>query len=234
MLRGHGAGAVVALLTVGVSILPASALAATTTERASVSSAGTEGNGPSARFGGDTAVTANGRFVAFGSEASNLVAGDVNGAKDIFVRDRLSGSTERVSVSTSGQEANVGSGGPSLSADGRYVAFSSAASNLVAGDTNARNDTFVRDRQSGTTERVSLSSAGAEGDNLSGAPAISSDGRFVAFWSYASNLVAGDTNGQSDVFLRDRQSGTTERISVSTAGAQGDGLSQVPTISGDG
>jgi Tol biopolymer transport system component len=203
-----------------------------TTERVSVASGGAEGNAGS----GSPAISADGRFVVFASGASNLVAGDTNNTADIFVRDRQSGTTERVSVATGGVEGNSNSEYPSISADGRFVAFGSYASNLVAGDTNGFEDVFVHDRQSGTTRRVSLDSAGAQGSSSSGGwgISISADGRFVAFASWASNLVAGDTNSSYDIFMRDRQSGTTERVSVDSGGVQAYGHSFYPSISADG
>ncbi len=176
-------------------------------------------------------ISADGRFVAFFSDATNLVAGDTNGADDVFVRDRKQGTTERVSVSSAGEQANAGTvrpPDPSISADGRFVAFESYASNLVAGDTYGTWDVFVRDRSAGTTELVSVSTAGEQGNDGSGDPSISADGRFVAFESSATNLVAGDTNGADDVFVRDRQAGTTELVSVSTAGRQGNAVSPMP------
>jgi Tol biopolymer transport system component len=146
--------------------------------------------------------------VAFISGASNLVIGDTNGNYDIFVRDLLGGTTTRVSVDSIGAQANGDSGYPVISSDGRYVAFTSGASNLVAGDTNSTYDIFgtydifVRDTVGGTTTRVSVDSIGAQANGDSLYPAISSDGRYVAFTSGASNLVAGDTNSNSDVFVR--------------------------------
>jgi Tol biopolymer transport system component len=202
------------------------------TERVSVSTGGEQGNGQSIH----PAVSADGRYVAFGSYASNLVPGGTNGYADVFARDRLAGTTELVSVSSSGGQGDYGSGGmaPSISADGRYVAFVSEASNLVPGDTNAHQDIFVRDRLAGATMRVSVSSSGEQGDNDSRFASISGDGRYVAFHSYASNLVPGDTNGTWDVFVRDRVLGVTERVSVSTGGEQTNGQSYYPSISGDG
>ncbi len=128
--------------------------------------------------------------------------------------------TERVSVDSAGVQGNSGSGVPSISADGHYVAFTSYASNLVSGDTNGQLDVFVHDRQSGATERVSVDSAGAQGNRESYDPSISADGRCVAFHSWATNLVSGDTNGLYDVFVHDRQSGATERVSIDSAGMQ--------------
>jgi len=200
-----------------------------TTERVSVNTSGTQGNAAS-QF---PTASADGRFVAYYGPSSNLVGGDTNGADDVFVRDRLLGTTERVSVSTGGAQGSSGSRAPSISADGRFVAFESFAANLVASDTNANRDVFVRDRQLGTTERVSVDTGGAQGNGESSAPSISADGRFVAFQSFASNLVPNDTNGW-DVFVRDLQLGTTERVSVATGGAQGNSDSYEPAISADG
>ncbi|HVZ93265.1 MAG TPA: hypothetical protein VG797_02030, partial [Phycisphaerales bacterium] len=163
-----------------------------------------------------------------------LVAGDSNATTDIFVRDRQTGQTTRVSVASTGAQANNGSFRPALSADGRYVAFASAASNLVVGDSNAMGDIFVHDRQTGQTSRVSVASDGAQANNTSSMPVLSADGRYVAFYSWASNLVAGDTNNTPDVFVHDRQTGQTTRVSVSSTGAEGNGLSDFPAISGDG
>src|SRR5262245_15872983 len=129
--------------------------------------------------------------------------------------------TTRVSVATGGTQANghCGRRGLSISADGRYVAFESEASNLVVGDTNALFDIFVHDGQSGTTERVSVDSGGSQASNYSLSPSISADGRYTAYSSYADNLVGLDTNLASDIFVRDRQSGTTELVSVDSGGA---------------
>jgi Tol biopolymer transport system component len=188
------------------------------TERVSVSSRGDQGDEDS--FGGQ--LTPDGRFVAFISDATNLVPGDRNAATDVFVRDRRRGATERVSVSSKGDEGEDSSSGSSISADGRYVAFASSASNLVPGDTNGFSDVFVRDRLRGTTERVSMGVGGVESDSDSGLTAISADGRYVAFDSFATNLVPRDTNDARDLFVHDRRSGRTERVSVAFNGRQGD------------
>src|SRR5439155_23930792 len=134
--------------------------------------------------------------------------------------------TERGGAASDGTEGNAASAGATLSADGRFVAFHSAATNLVAGDTNATNDVFVHDRQTGITERVSVASDGTQGNKASSYPALSADGRFVAFDSDATNLVAGDTNGTTDVFVHDRQTGTAQRVSVGSGGrTEGDAKS---------
>jgi len=199
------------------------------TQRVSVSTGGGQGDS----FSDDLSLSADGRFVAFQSIASNLVPGDTNGRDDIFVHDRRTGTTERVSVSSGGDQGNSFSFGPALSADGRFVAFDSLSSNLVPGDTNRTGDVFVHDRRTGTTRRVSVSSDGDQGDDLSLSPKLSADGRFVAFTSSASNLVPGDTNDSNDVFVHDRRTGTTERVSVRTDGGQGDSFSSGPSLSAD-
>jgi Tol biopolymer transport system component len=201
-----------------------------TTERVSLSSDGSEGNGESR----SASISPDGRFVVFDSFASNLVEGDTNGTLDVFVHDRKLDTTERVSVSSDEAEGDSTSWFPSISADGRFVAFESHATNLVEGDTNRVRDIFVRDRLLGVTRRVSLNSRGAESDDNSYLAAISADGRLVAFLSYATNLVPRDTNDASDVFVRDLRRGTTERVSVSSAEAEGDGRSYDPSISARG
>jgi Tol biopolymer transport system component len=140
----------------------------------------------------------------------------------------------RASVSSNGTEANGDSGLPTLNGDGRYVAFTSAANNLVAGDTNNAPDVFVRDNSAGTTERVSVTSGGAQAHGASSSPAISLDGRYVAFTSSAPDLVAGDTNGTTDVFVRDRAAGTTTRVSVMPDGSQDTVDASAPSITFDG
>ena len=201
-----------------------------TTERVSVASDGTESNADSNL----PSISGDGRFVAFQSFASNLVAGDTNGASDVFVHDQATGITEVVSVASDGTQGNVTSFFPAISADGRQVAFWSSASNLVPGDTNGSRDVFVHDRTTGTTERVSVASDGAEANAISSLSAISADGRHVAFWSSASNLVPGDTNGAPDVFVHDRAAGATERVSVASDGTEANGFSQGAGISADG
>jgi Tol biopolymer transport system component len=208
----------VAALTGGVllSVLAPTAQAAFT-ERVSVSSAGAEANASGSQ---GERISADGRYIVFTSDASNLVAGDTNSAWDIFVRDRESGETRRVSVSSSGAEGKGNSYSADVSADGRYVCFSSTASNLVAGDTNNATDIFVYDVQSGETRRVSVSSTGTEADRASReGPSISADGRYVAFTSAARNLIADDTNTNTDIFVHDLQSGETQRVSVKSSGA---------------
>jgi Tol biopolymer transport system component len=202
------------------------------TTRVSVASDGTQGNGGSRWL--PPSISADGRYVAFSSDASNLVPGDTNAAPDVFVHDRQTGHTSRVSVASDGTQGNAGSVGHSISADGRYVAFASGASNLVPGDTNNYTDVFVHDRQTGQTSRVSVASDGTQGNRYSSRPSISADGRYVAFISEASNLVPGDTNAAIDIFIHDRQTGQTTRVSVASDGTQGNNHSDSPSISAVG
>jgi Ca2+-binding RTX toxin-like protein len=206
-----------------------------TTTNISVDSAGNPAN----NFSSSPSISADGRFVAFDSFASNLVAGDTNNNSpvrnsDIFLRDLLTSTTTRASIDSAGNQGNSNSFSPSISADGRFVAFQSFVSNLVPGDTNNQPDIFVRGLLTNTTTLVSVDSAGNQGNNFSSSPSISSDGRFVAFKSFASNLVPGDTNNQPDIFVRDLSTNTTTRVSVDSAGNQGNNLSSSPSISADG
>ena len=205
-------------------------LSTNTTTRVSVDSAGNQAND----YSYSPSISGDGRFVAFQSEATNLVPGDTNNTSDIFVRDLSTNTTTLVSVSFSGDRAIGGSISPSISADGRFVAFASVASNLVPGDTNNQGDIFVRDLSTNTTTLVSVSSSGDRGNDLSVYNSISGDGRFVAFQSNASNLVPGDTNNSTDIFVRDLSTNTTTRVSVDSAGNQANTYSVLPSISGDG
>lgn len=198
------------------------------TSRVSVATNGTQANNASYH----PAISAAGQYVTFDSDASNLVGGDANGAGDVFIHDRQTGQTSRVSVTTFGVGGNAYAGWPAVSADGRYVAYWSAATNLVSGDTNGFDDVFVRDRQTGQTSRVST--GGTEADQISRIAVISADGRYVAFTSDAGNLVNGDTNDETDIFVYDRQTRQISRVSVASDGAQANGISQLPAISADG
>jgi Tol biopolymer transport system component len=207
------------------------------TERVSVSSADEEALGDSGNQAGNwgeaIAISSDGLFVAFTSTASNLVGGDTNGTCDVFVRDRVLGMTERVSLSSSERQGNRSSCfGVAVSANGRLVAFASRASNLVRGDTNGAVDVFVRNRALGRTRRVSLRSDERQGNRSSLDPALSADGRFVVFTSSA-RLVRGDTTLE-DVYIRDRALGRTRRVSVSSREVPGNDSSFDPAISAKG
>lgn len=237
--RRGGRATAAAVGVIGVSALAGAAVApeppdtaacGAVTSRASVSTDGRQGNSG----GGDPALSRHGRYVAFSSDASNLVPGDTNGAFDVFVRDRSAGVTRRASVGPGGRQANGDTFVPAVSAGGRYVAFESDASNLVARDTNRWPDVFVRDQVAGVTRRVSVSHTDRQARGFSEAPAISAGGRYVAFRSSAANLVAGDTNRAIDIFVRDRVDRVTRRVSIATGGRQANGSSFGATISGDG
>lgn len=223
------------------------------------------------------AISGDGRYVAFSSFASNLIPGDTNNTTDIFVKDLQTGAIEPISVASDGIQGNSGSFGPSISADGRYVAFVSMASNFYLGDSINSWDIFIRDRQTGQTQHIgsggnfdegpsisadgrhvafasygvidvydrqtgqthiaSVATNGTPADTSSDYPSISWDGRYVAFTSVATNLVVGDTNGVRDVFVHDLQLGITTRASVASSGAEGNGQVadiEYPGISSDG
>src|SRR5205823_6519460 len=271
--------AAVGLLTGVLALLavPASA-AAGTTERVSVDSAGNQENGYPRPWTThlDLALSADGRFVAFTSRSTNLVPGDTNGSPDVFVHDRQTGTTQRVSVDSAGNQLNTYFSYPSLSADGRVVAFQRFRPLTYTLD-GSREDVYVHERQTGITELVGMNSAGGatlspdgrfvfgmwanadfgvpmapvvydrqtgttERVNVGGFPmAVSPDGRFWAFTSYCGTIYGsecapepGDTNSASDVFVHDRQTGTTERVSIASDGTQGNSWSKSPAISADG
>lgn len=200
-------------------------------EMISVTPSGAPGNATTDSY---ASLSADGNLIAFYSVASDLVSNDVNGVMDVFVRDRALGVTERVSVSSSGAQGSGDSGLCSISSDGRFVAFESSSTNLVAGDTNGFRDVFVRDRQLGTTTRISSNPSGKQGNQVSGFPSISGDGRFVAYQSDATNLVVGDTTIWPDIFVFDRQLSTTRRVNLTSWGEQATNNSFNPKISADG
>lgn len=181
----------------------------------------------------------DGRFIAFMSAASNLIGVDDNNIWDVFVYDRVAGTVECVSRTAAGTTGNGFSGGPSISGDGRFVAFESTASDLVSGDTNEQEDIFVYDRLLGLMEKITPSSDGNGAQQFSQTPAISADGRFVAYVSERNDIVSDDTNGLPDVFVYDRQSGVTERVSIAADGTEANGTSWIGSrgdvsISSDG
>ena len=196
--------------------------------RVSVDSFGGQADGKS----NGTDMTPDGRYVVFDSEATNLVPNDSNGVLDVFVYDQQTGQTTRVSVGANGTQGNGPSFGGKISADGRFVAFASRATSLVAVDANAFQDVFVHDRETGETALISLGHDGAPSDGDSGWPDISADGRYVVFESSAINLDPGDTDTQNDVFLHDRQSPRTMVISTMLGDTSIGGVT--PSISADG
>jgi len=218
------------ILTVAAASIATPALAAPNTVRPSISNNEAQANG-SSTF---SAVSQDGRYVAFDSSATNLIGLDTNAASDIFVRDRRADTTRRVSIRSNGTQANGASQTPAMSSSGRFVTFSSSASNLVPGDTNGTTDIFVHNRKTGKTTRVSTLSNGDEANGPSSLPRISADGRFVSFDSSANNLVPGDGNGVADIFVKDRNTGRTRRVSLRSNGAQGNATSTVSDISPNG
>ena len=203
--------------------------AAQTTQRASVSSSG----GQSGFTCQVSDISDNGRIVAFETSGDQLVPGDTNFVNDIFVHDFDTGETKRVSVSSAGGQSNAASSQPSLSADGRHVAFTSYASNLVANDMNNDADIFLHDRQTGTTTRVSLSSSGEEAEAHCLSPVLSPNARYVTFITASPNFNSIGTT-QWEVYLRDLQTGITDHVSVGMGGQPADASADAPSLSDDG
>jgi Tol biopolymer transport system component len=247
-VRCTGIRALAYLASVLLLFLANSAPAEANTQRVSVATDGTQGN--SDFFSGysdsgtppDLSISSDGRYVAFGSGASNLVPNDTNGVADVFVHDRQTGATERVSVASDGAEALTmfGVGGsyePSISADGRYIAFTSYAWNLVPNDTNGNvvpTDVFIHDRLTGATQRVSVATNGTEPNGVSFDPSISADGRYVAFASKATNLAPSDAGYTDDIFVHDVQTGVTAHVDrPPTPGHYVNGMND-PAISANG
>ncbi|OCQ99171.1 hypothetical protein BCD67_08345 [Oscillatoriales cyanobacterium USR001] len=180
-------------------------------------------------------VAGNGRYVIFGSNANNLVAGDNNNQIDIFLRDTLNNTTKIVSLAADNNQGNNASFSPAISANGQYAAFLSKANNLVPGDNNNEQDIFFRDILNSVTSLVSVATGNTTPGNAAArAFSMSSDGRYIVFGSESSNLVPGDNNGQQDIFLRDTSNSTTRLISISTGGTLGNNASENPSISNDG
>ena len=204
-------------------------LIANTTTRVSVSTDGKQGTGDSVR----PSISASGRFVAFQTEAA-LQSDDTNKKTDVYLHDLETKETSRVSIGPGGAEGNAGSFSPSLSADGGLLSYWSNASNFVPGDSNKVGDVFVFNFSDGSTTRISVGPEDEGGDGMSSDPSMSPDGRYVAFWSAATNLVSDDTNGKRDIFLVDRDTGTLTRVSVADDGTQGDGDSFSPNLGSGG
>ena len=198
--------------------------------RVSTDGASAQGNGPSSI----PTLSPDGTKLAFVSNASNLVDGDTNNVTDIFVKDLANGAITRVSTGIASAQSDGGNATPVFSADGTKLAFTSVAGNLVDGDTNAATDIFVRDLTSGVVTRVSTSAAGAQANGTNFTPVFSPDGTRIAFASDATNLVPGDTNGRTDIFVKDLASGAITRVSTSAAGTEGNNASVTPVFSPDG
>ncbi len=179
-----------------------------------------DGGSRNGTMGPKISISNDGRLVTFSSTATNLVPADTNDKSDVFVRDLQAGETTLVSVATDGTQGNDWSWNAVIADNGRFVAFHSDATNLVPNDTNGFKDVFVRDLQTEETTRISIASNSTQGNSHSFLLDISNDGRFVMFWSWASNLVPNDTNNAIDFFVHDRQTGETRRISVASDGTQ--------------
>lgn len=209
--------------------------AATGLVRASVTVDGTQATGPSS----EPDLSADGRLLVFTSSADNLVPGDVNDADDVFIRDMLTGAIAIVSLGRRGAPGAGDSSAPAISADGRFVSFSSNATNLVSGDVNGRQDVFLHDLATGRTTLISVARGGG-GQNAARAGEralvsdVSGDGQLVVFESDATNLAGRDRNRRTDVFVRDTGRGSTRRVSLSTTNEEGDSASYLPTITPDG
>jgi Tol biopolymer transport system component len=218
----------IALITTAV-IAPAAGAANAKTKRVSVKAQGIQATGPSR----DASVSASGRFVAFASDADDLVANDGNERGDIFVRDRKKSKTRLVSKRSSGTQGTARASDPSISGNGRYVAFQSLVA-LVGTDTNNDNDIYVHDRKTKKTKRVSVKTGGAQATDASTNAAISSDGRYGTFQSRADDLIGNDGNGSMDVFVHDRQKGKTRHVSMDSNETQSGSDSYEPEISANG
>ena len=233
-------GKVVAFLSGATNLIPSDGngqwdvfvrdRAAHKTELASVTADGMQVNGDSYW----PAISGDGRYVAFGTSAPNTVPGDTNASTDVFLRDRVGKTTERISFGLSGAQPDNECRVDSVSADGRYVTYGSGASNLIPGDTNDSYDVFVYDRTKGTTECVSVSSEGTLGDDDSKESDISGDGRYVVYQSHANNLLVGKTEYQQQIYVHDRVTHQTAKVSVAASGEWTSGGSGLPAISQDG
>lgn len=218
------------MVVLGIDAAQVSASVPGVNEREDVTSSGTLGNGTS---GNISAISRDGRYVAFASGSTNLVPNDTNGQWDVFVRDRTLNTITRVNVATDGTQSNGGiQGGIGMSDDGRYILFDSDATNLVPNDTNGGYDVFIHDMQTGTTTLVSSNSSGVEGNKDSQDPEISGDGKFVTFDSYATNLVSSPIS-HANIFVKNLQTGNVQLISQN-AGSSGNADSWQPSISCDG
>jgi Tol biopolymer transport system component len=202
-------------------------------KRISTDMAGNEADGDSDK----PAISADGRFIAFSSDATNLVPDDTNGQVDVFLKDAQTGAISLISTNAAGEQGDEANGFTSLaiSADGRYVAFDSRSTNMVPDDTNQKADIFLKDTQTGQITPISADPSGQLGlEDSYSSVSLSADGRLVAFSSDAPNLVAGDTNNKRDVFLKNTATGAVTIISADAAGAQASGKSDNPSISADG
>jgi Tol biopolymer transport system component len=198
--------------------------------RVSVSSTGVQSDGDS----WPPAISGNGPWAAFASYGSGLAPGDTNGCLDVFVHNLFTHETTRVSVGPGGVQGNGASEDPDFTPDGRYLAFYSAASNLVPGDANGRSDLFLLDRQTGQLRLLTTAASGEQANGNSCWPELTPDARYLAFGSYATNLVPGATAGKTQIYRKDLVTGDVKRVSASEAGVPGNDESQAPSVSANG
>lgn len=203
------------------------------TRRVSVDSSGAQASGDEWSSFGGLAISADGRLAVYTSNVANLVSGDTNGVEDVFVHDLQTGATTRLSVSSSGEQANDYSVSGDISEDGHLIVFTSKASNLISNDTNNVSDVFIHNLWTGETRRISVSSSGEQGDRYSAGGDISANGRYVAFSSEAQNLAPGYEIWKH-VYVHNLETGETTRVSVWPDGYPMVGWAEAPTISGDG
>jgi hypothetical protein len=224
------------LLLSGILLVAATRPAvATVPGNNTLASVNNSGNGQGGNDDSDNmSISKDGRYIAFTSWASNLVPGDTNSKNDVFVRDLQNNTTTRVSVSSSGVQANNNSQHPHMSPGGRYVVFASQATNLIDSSTQSRLHVYVHDLHNNTTDMVDVTSSGSESNGSGNDPVISEDGRFISFSSYGTDLVANDTNTKNKIFVKDRTLGTTKLISVATNGGATNDSSYSPSMSCDG
>ena len=215
-MRRHTKAKVIVAVLTAIPGAIASAWADGITERVSVGVGGVAHNG---FFAESDAISADGRFVPFDSDGSNLVAGDTNNSTDVFIRDRLNGTTAMLSRGRGGGGNSI-SYGPRISADGRFVSFVSLATDLVPGGANGQQQAYVYDQKTGKLILVSVSKNGAQSDGGVFTPSISSDGRYLIYSSFSTNLVPNDTNGTLDAFVYDQKTGNTSRVSVGVGGKE--------------
>ena len=192
------------------------------------------GNQGGNKLSHDPSISKDGRYIVYESKASNLVWKDTNGKPDIFLYDRVTRKNKRVSVRSNGKQANGGSFDPAISANGKFIVFASYARNLVRGDTNGKQDVFVHNRTNKVTKRVSVRSNGGQANGRSWNATVSGDGRYVAYESFAKNLVSADKSNDRDVFVYDRWNKKVKQVSLTSTERQANGASGDPTISYNG
>lgn len=230
-------GNLIAYVTAATDLVPGDANGqpdVVVTDRRTGRTTGVSTGGDGESFGAPS-ISADGRIVVFRSAAGNLVPGDTNGVTDVFARDLRTGAVQRISVAADGSQGDrLVHHGTAVSADGRYVVFPSAATNLVPGDTNGSVDMFVKDRATGAVTRVNTTATGEQSSSYTLMPAITADGGQVFFVAWGDNLVPGDTEDTPDIFVKTLRTGEIRRVSTSSDGQAADAQPYQPTVSADG